>query len=152
VDRERDLEVDRLLGPQRAVVVEGGDALGDRHEVRRAVTRHTGDEIGYRTLRSAVIPRGQGARCLRLGATRADRCENKRRQQGASAQGASHVEHSNLPPPWERSLVAGPAVHAQDGAIERHHRPAPTVASSKCCMIWSTLKLDGLCRGGNSLN
>ena len=29
VEREGDLEVDRLLGPQRAVVVEGGDALGD---------------------------------------------------------------------------------------------------------------------------
>ena len=35
VDREGDLEVDRLLAPQRAVVVEGGDALGGRHEVRR---------------------------------------------------------------------------------------------------------------------
>ena len=43
VDRERELEVDRLLGPQRAVVVEGGDALGMRHEVRAAlvVTRAT---------------------------------------------------------------------------------------------------------------
>ena len=28
IDREGDLEIDRLLGPERAVVVEGGDALG----------------------------------------------------------------------------------------------------------------------------
>ena len=32
VEREGELEVDRLLGPERAVVVEDGDALGGRHE------------------------------------------------------------------------------------------------------------------------
>ena len=32
-----DLEIDRLLGPERAVVVEDGDALGGRHEVRPAL-------------------------------------------------------------------------------------------------------------------
>ena len=35
VEREGELEVHRLLGPERAVVVEDGDALGGRHEVRR---------------------------------------------------------------------------------------------------------------------
>ena len=33
VQGEDQLGVDRLLGPQRAVVVEHGDALGLRHEV-----------------------------------------------------------------------------------------------------------------------
>ena len=39
IEREGELEVDRLLGPQRAVVVEDGDALGRRHEIRRAGLR-----------------------------------------------------------------------------------------------------------------
>ena len=56
VERERELEVDRLLGPQRAVVVEDGDALGDRHEVRAALRRHARDEIGDGFLRRAVVP------------------------------------------------------------------------------------------------
>ena len=37
IEREGELEIDRLLGPQRAVVVEGGDALGRRHEIRPAL-------------------------------------------------------------------------------------------------------------------
>ena len=36
VEREIQLDRHRLLAPKRAVVVEGGDAFGDRHEVRRA--------------------------------------------------------------------------------------------------------------------
>ena len=36
VEGERELDVDRLLAPQRAVVVEHGDALGDGHEVGAA--------------------------------------------------------------------------------------------------------------------
>ena len=35
VEREGELDVHRLLGPERAVVVEDGDALGWRHEVGR---------------------------------------------------------------------------------------------------------------------
>ena len=34
VEREEDLEIHRLLGPQRAVIVEHGDALSGWHEVR----------------------------------------------------------------------------------------------------------------------
>jgi hypothetical protein len=36
VDGEEELEVGRLLGPEAAVVVEDGDALGGRDEVGRA--------------------------------------------------------------------------------------------------------------------
>jgi hypothetical protein len=46
IECELELVVDRLLDPQRAVVVEGGDALGRRHIVRPALVRHAGDEIG----------------------------------------------------------------------------------------------------------
>ena len=34
VEGEMNLEIQRLLGPQRAVVVERGDAFGGRHELR----------------------------------------------------------------------------------------------------------------------
>ena len=37
VQREEELKIHRLLAPECAVVVERGDALGDRHEIRRAV-------------------------------------------------------------------------------------------------------------------
>jgi len=34
VEREQELEIHRLLGPKRAIIVEGGDALGLWHKVR----------------------------------------------------------------------------------------------------------------------
>ena len=45
VEREGELEIDRLLAPQRAVIVEGGDAFGRWHEVRAALRRHARDEV-----------------------------------------------------------------------------------------------------------
>jgi hypothetical protein len=59
VEREQELEVHRLLAPQRAVVVEDGDALLRLDELGRALLRHLGDELGDRFLRRAVGPRGQ---------------------------------------------------------------------------------------------
>jgi hypothetical protein len=58
VERERELHVDRLLGPERAVVVERRDALGRGHEVRsgRGDAR---DEADDRIPRGSGIPRGQ---------------------------------------------------------------------------------------------
>ena len=34
VEREEELEIHRLLGPQRAIIVEHGDTFGHRHEIR----------------------------------------------------------------------------------------------------------------------
>ena len=62
VEREEELEIHRLLGPERAVVVEGGDALGERHEVRRAFRRDLRDEVDDGLLGRAVVPRGQRVR------------------------------------------------------------------------------------------
>ena len=56
VHRERDLEIDRLLGPERAVVVEGRDALLDRDEIRPALLGHALDERDDRLLRRALVP------------------------------------------------------------------------------------------------
>jgi hypothetical protein len=44
IERERELKIDRLLGPQRAVVVEHGDALVPRHEIRAPVSRYARHE------------------------------------------------------------------------------------------------------------
>ena len=59
VEREVELHGHRLLAPERAVVVERGDAFGDRHEVRRAGPRHLLDEVDDGLLGLAVVPRGQ---------------------------------------------------------------------------------------------
>ena len=60
VQREEHLHLHRLLAPERAVVVEGGDAVGGRHEVGAALLRHAGDEVEQRRLDGAVTPRRQG--------------------------------------------------------------------------------------------
>ena len=56
VEHEGELDVHRLLDPQRAVVVEGRDALIRRHEVGPALRRDARDEIGDRRLGRAVVP------------------------------------------------------------------------------------------------
>ena len=64
VEREEELEIHRLLAPERAVVIERGDALFRRNEVRRAFLRHLFDERDDGFLRRGVIPGRQ--RILRL--------------------------------------------------------------------------------------
>ena len=51
--------VDRVLDPERAVLVEGGDALGRRHELRARRGRGRLDEVDDRLLGGAVVPGGQ---------------------------------------------------------------------------------------------
>jgi hypothetical protein len=58
------LEISRLLAPQRAVVIEGRDALGGRHEIRAALRGDADDEVDDRFLRRAIVPGGQRV-CLR---------------------------------------------------------------------------------------
>ena len=67
VDGERQLEVQGLLGPQRAVVVEGGDPFGRRHELRRPglVTAATKSTIDCFVL--PAFHDGSGSRGLRGG-------------------------------------------------------------------------------------
>ena len=59
IQREGQLEVDRLLGPERAVVVEYGDPLAGWNEVWPVRLGHPGDEPHDRSLRRPVIPRRQ---------------------------------------------------------------------------------------------
>ena len=60
VRHEEDLEVDRLLGPERAVVVEGRNALGCGHEVGRSFAGYPLDELHDRLFCGRVIPGRQG--------------------------------------------------------------------------------------------
>jgi hypothetical protein len=56
IECEQELEVQRLLAPQRAVIVEDSDALCFGHEVRRAFRSHTFDKRDDRLLGLDVIP------------------------------------------------------------------------------------------------
>ena len=57
VESERDLEVHRLLGPQRAVVVEHGDPLRGRHEILACRVRRRLDEVEDARLDRTFVPR-----------------------------------------------------------------------------------------------
>ena len=59
VERKIQLHGNRLLGPKRAVVVEGGDPLGRRDERRRTFLRHLFHEADDSLLRSSVVPGGE---------------------------------------------------------------------------------------------
>ena len=59
VEREYELEIQRLFRPQRPVIVESRDALGDRDEIGRAFLRHLLDERYDGLLRAGVVPRRQ---------------------------------------------------------------------------------------------
>ena len=80
VEREEQLEIHRLLAPERAVVVERGDALVRRNEIGRAFFRHLLDEGDDGFLRRGVVPRGQ--RVLGLCG---DEASEDNRQQGNRA-------------------------------------------------------------------
>jgi hypothetical protein len=73
IQGEEELEIERLLRPQCAVVVERGDAFGGRNEVGAALLRHLRDELDDGSLRRAVSPRGK--RVGGVGAGREDEPE-----------------------------------------------------------------------------
>src|SRR6188768_1118287 len=58
IESEGELDVQRLLGPKRPVVVESRDALRYRDEIL-AWRRHSSDERKNGLLRCAFLPRGQ---------------------------------------------------------------------------------------------
>ena len=59
VQREDQLGVDGLLGPQRAVIVEYRDAVPLGNEVRRIGVGHGGDELHDRLLGGRLTPARQ---------------------------------------------------------------------------------------------
>jgi hypothetical protein len=59
IERERKLDIHRLFAPERAIVVEGCDALRHRDEIRRPVLGNSGNEIQNRLFVLTVVPRRQ---------------------------------------------------------------------------------------------
>src|SRR5206468_9566017 len=57
IQREEHLEIHRLLAPERAVVVERGDALLRRYELRAALSRSRLDEFYDGLLGRSIVPR-----------------------------------------------------------------------------------------------
>jgi hypothetical protein len=55
VERENDLGVDRVLDPERAILVEGGEPVLGWHEIGTARLGRRADEIEDRSLRRAVV-------------------------------------------------------------------------------------------------
>ena len=69
VEGKEALTVVRLLDPERAVVVERGDAVSRRHELVAALLRHRSDEVEDCLLVGAIAPGGKGIvshRCIPL--------------------------------------------------------------------------------------
>ena len=56
VKGKQELEIQRLLGPECAVVVEHGDALGRRHEIGRALLGNFRHEVHDGLFGLAVVP------------------------------------------------------------------------------------------------
>ena len=81
VEREGELHVHRLLDPERAVIVEGRDALVERNEVRPALRRDARDEVEDRSLGRTVVP-GRQRIALRL-----------RHRDGGAERGGQHRKH-----------------------------------------------------------
>ena len=63
VESKGHLEVEGLLGPERAVVVEDGDPLGRRHEGGRALFRDVADELHDGLLGGASFQEGRASVC-----------------------------------------------------------------------------------------
>ena len=59
VDGEDRLTVDRMLDPETAILIEGGDAILDRDEPVVAFIGRRGDEVEDRLSGRAVVPGGQ---------------------------------------------------------------------------------------------
>ena len=127
--------------PQRAVVVEGGDALGSGTKSGAALRRHARDEVGDRP----SSPRRRSRTAAGRAAQARPASEPERPKQDACKHSARERRMRRAPRCDAFRVAASPMVSAAC-------RP-PSQSSAACRrMTWSTLKLDGRCRGGNSLN
>jgi hypothetical protein len=59
VKGEKELDLKRLLAPERPIVVERGDARRRRHELGASRLRHTRDKAEDRGFRRSVVPGGK---------------------------------------------------------------------------------------------
>ena len=94
VEREHHLAVDRVLDPERAVLVEGGEPVRRRHEVGAARLGGGADEVEDRLLGRAVVPGRQ--RVGGLGEGRAQAQYARQCQRGGEADSADKSGHGKL--------------------------------------------------------
>ncbi len=127
VDDERELRVHRLLGPERAVVVEHGDALRLGHEVGARGIGRSCDERLDRGARGALAPRIERRR--------------RRLRHGARVTRRGTAGHQH----WNRR--GAQQARGRGETRGTHHCPCGLVTAS---MTRSRLKLPGFWRGGKS--
>ena len=132
--RRRELEVHRLLGPERAVVVEGGDALGHRNEIRRSFGGHALDESNDRLFRRAVVPGRQ-----RIGGERRG-CANQHGNQGRGGLRARKCSVHVLPPKSRAAPRGVRPDYPRSNYLERGQLLAGLLTAF---MTWLRLKLPG---------
>ena len=86
------LRIHRMLDPERAVLVESGDALLGRHEFRASLIRGGLHEVDDRLLGGPVVPRGQRVtRCcgLRLRGRGQERSRHGRKRRQCRQEGTA---------------------------------------------------------------
>ena len=126
VEREQALAVERMLDPGGAVLVEGGDAVLGRDEVRAALGGGLGDEVEDGLLRRAVVP---GRQRVFLRRQRQREREGERR---------------------DRPLDQTAAVEDQAKPVQHVGLRQLLFWSVSISIAWSIEKLPGFCRGGKS--
>jgi hypothetical protein len=89
VDGEGKLGIERLLTPQRTVIVERGDALRNRHKIRAALCRYARYKVDHRFLRRTVVPGQQG-----IGLCKRRRCGDKQRHRGSGTEKQRATQHN----------------------------------------------------------
>jgi hypothetical protein len=125
------LRIHRVLDPQRAVLVEGGDALGGRHELRAALRRGLFTKVDDRLLGRAVVP-GRQRVGLRLGMHAQGEQRRQCQKAGKRRKGRCGSSHVSSPKTPEK--------RAPDNRRPRSHKPSsargysivPVVTSPFC--------------------
>ena len=86
------LNIDRLLAPERAVVVENRDAFLRSHELRTAGSGHAVHEFHDRLLRGPFIPgRKRGSGCGRV---RGSQCHDKKQYEDSHPAANQEIVHT----------------------------------------------------------
>src|SRR5258707_14832587 len=160
-----------------AIIIEGGDALFGRHEIRRALGCDPRDEVDDRSFSRAIVPRGKGITLrLRHRGRGADSDSQKRNHRHGREQDATIVNgktnnrlHGRFPSvvtsvscsAVDTGVSPSPVVRPPPGgepgapAINQSklggYLPTAARAASIFAFTASRLKLAPLCIGGNSI-
>jgi hypothetical protein len=142
IDGKHDLDVHRLLGPQRAIVVEGGNALVGRYEIGAALGRDARDEIGDGLFHRAVIPGGEGIDWrLRISAAEPAEAGNQHDRLQDAPEARTNGMHREFSPGTSlicRTRVVGEPIHIIEIAsrpLYRDSLPALTMQRNPTWLV-----------------